>query len=167
MWVCSYCETNNTDGDPVCVCCGKAKKEKLSKKRISFRRKGKNEKAAFIEKMTSLGKRQKLLLGLCVLVSLLIVLMITGFFSVHFWTPATCTEPETCTLCGKTRGSPAGHKWNDATCTEAAFCSVCGAKKGEPAGHKWRDATCTEPETCSVCGVTRGIAKGHFWRAAT
>ena len=52
--------------------------------------------------------------------------VLTGCGHEHKWTEATCTEPKTCTECGKTEGEPLGHKWKEATCTEAKTCSVCG-----------------------------------------
>ena len=85
----------------------------------------------------------------------------------HDYKPATCTEPETCSICGKTRGEPLGHSWEAATCTEPETCSRCGATNGEPAEHTWIDATCTEPMTCAVCGTTSGEPLGHDYAAAT
>ena len=65
--------------------------------------------------------------------------VLTGCGHEHKWTEATCTEPKTCTECGKTEGEPLGHKWKEATCTEAKTCSVCGETEGEPLGHKWKE----------------------------
>ena len=79
----------------------------------------------------------------------------------HEWAEATCTEPATCTKCGKTDGEALGHDWIEATCTEPETCSRCGETEGEALGHEWEDATCTEPETCSVCGETQGDPLGH------
>lgn len=42
------------------------------------------------------------------------------------------------------------HRWNDATCTEPNNCSICGKTEGEPLGHKWSNATCVKPQTCKV-----------------
>ena len=92
---------------------------------------------------------------------------LTGCGHEHNWAEATCTEPKTCTECGKTEGEPLGHKWKEATCTEAKTCSVCGETEGEPLGHKWKEATCTEAKTCSVCGETEGEPLGHKWQEAT
>ena len=92
---------------------------------------------------------------------------LTGCGHEHKWAEATCTEPKTCTECGKTEGEPLGHKWKEATCTEAKTCSVCGETEGEPLGHKWKEATCTEAKTCSVCGETEGEPLGHKWQEAT
>ncbi|RGH29322.1 hypothetical protein DW964_11470 [Ruminococcus sp. AM47-2BH] len=74
----------------------------------------------------------------------------------HTYTPATCTEPETCVFCGKTKGKAAGHKWKKATCTKPQTCKVCGKKEGKSAGHKWKDATFSTPKTCEVCGKEDG-----------
>lgn len=53
------------------------------------------------------------------------------------------------------------HNWNDATCTEPKTCSLCGKTEGDVLEHKWKEATCTEPQTCSLCGETEGNALGH------
>lgn len=79
----------------------------------------------------------------------------------HRWRGADCTTPETCARCGETRGEPLGHDWQEADCTTPETCSRCGETQGEPLGHQWQDASCTEPEICSVCGETRGEPLGH------
>lgn len=81
----------------------------------------------------------------------------------HDWTPATCTEPETCRICKETKGEALGHKWSPADCTTPETCSVCKLTRGEALEHKWSPADCTTPETCSRCKVTRGSALGHSW----
>ena len=85
----------------------------------------------------------------------------------HQWQAATCTQPSTCSECGKTQGAPLGHSWRGAACTVPETCSACGETRGEALGHSWQAATCTVPETCSVCGETRGEALDHDWQAAT
>ena len=85
----------------------------------------------------------------------------------HVWTEATCTAPQTCSICGATQGEALGHDWADATCTEPQTCTRCGATQGEALGHDWTDATCTEPQTCARCGATQGKALGHDWMEAT
>ncbi len=55
-----------------------------------------------------------------------------------------------------------GHSWLDATCTEPQTCSECGKTLGYEAGHIWKGATCTEPEHCIVCNETRDDALGHY-----
>ena len=85
----------------------------------------------------------------------------------HNMKEATCTVPETCSVCNATVGSAKGHSWKDATCTSPKTCSVCNATEGSAKGHSWKDATCTTAKTCSVCNATEGSAKGHSWTAAT
>ncbi len=86
----------------------------------------------------------------------------------HSWVEAGCTEPKTCSECGKTEGEALGHDWQDATCTEPKTCSRCGATEGKALGHKPEgEATCTEPAVCSVCGETVRNALGHDWQEAT
>lgn len=120
-------------------------------------------------------------------------LHMTHVICFHKWQDATCTEPKTCTVCGKIEGEAlghdasevtctedsvcrrcgevlekaAGHQWVEATCQKPKTCSVCGATEGEVAEHQWKDATCTEPKTCSVCGATEEKPAGHQWKDAT
>ncbi len=79
----------------------------------------------------------------------------------HEWAEATCTEPATCTKCGKTEGEALGHDYAEATCTKPETCTRCGDTQGSALGHEWSEATCTEPEICERCGVTQGEALGH------
>ena len=89
----------------------------------------------------------------------------------HEWEDATCTEPETCAVCGETRGEALGHRWKGGGCEEPEVCARCGESGGEAPGHDWQPATCTAPETCARCGETRGEALGHdappadYWTA--
>ena len=85
----------------------------------------------------------------------------------HQWEDATCTEPETCAVCGETRGEALGHRWRNAGCEEPETCARCGETRGEAPGHDWQPATCTKPETCAACGETRGEVLGHDWQPAT
>lgn len=50
----------------------------------------------------------------------------------HYWSAASCTEPQTCLYCGKTVGSPLGHDWQPATYTRPMTCSRCGVTSGVP-----------------------------------
>ena len=86
---------------------------------------------------------------------------------IHDWSPATCTRPAVCTLCGATQGSALGHSWVAASCTNPATCRVCGETQGSALGHSWKAATCTEAKTCTLCGETWGSPLGHTWVAAT
>ena len=90
-----------------------------------------------------------------------------GILADHTFEPATCTHPRRCTVCGTEEGETLPHKWMEATCTMARTCSVCGATDGEPLGHKWKDATCEEPQYCEVCGLIGKDAAGHKWKEAT
>ena len=85
----------------------------------------------------------------------------------HKWSPATCTQAKTCSVCKATEGGALGHKWIAATCTEAKKCSVCKVTEGGALGHKWVDATCTQAKRCTVCKITEGGALGHKWVDAT
>ncbi len=85
----------------------------------------------------------------------------------HDYGEATCTEPETCSRCDDTRGDALGHEANEATCTEASVCSRCEETVTDALGHDYSDATCTEAAKCSRCGETEGEALGHDWQEAT
>ncbi len=50
----------------------------------------------------------------------------------HQWTPATCSAPETCSVCGETKGETLPHTWAEANYQQPSTCSVCGAVQGEP-----------------------------------
>ena len=79
----------------------------------------------------------------------------------HEWKEATCTNPKTCALCGKTEGEVKAHQWQDATCTAPRTCKDCGLTEGAPAGHSWKDATCAAPKTCEICKKTEGDSLEH------
>lgn len=100
-------------------------------------------------------------------IAAIVLVLVIGFFTVHVWKDATCTEPRTCLLCGKTEGKSLGHDWIKATCTDPKTCRVCGKTGDMALGHTWRNATCTNPKTCSVCNVKEGQPLGHDWKAAT
>ena len=85
----------------------------------------------------------------------------------HDWQEATCTKAKTCSRCGLTEGKALGHKAGEASCTEAAICSVCGEVAAPALGHSWVEASCTEAKTCSRCGQKEGSALGHKWKDAT
>lgn len=103
---------------------------------------------------------------MCVLI--IGMLLLTGCCS-HEWQDATCTVPQTCALCGNTKGeSTADHMWKQATCMVPRTCSLCGTTQGEPSDHKWQKATCAAPQTCAVCGSTQGKPLfDHSWKEAT
>ncbi len=68
--------------------------------------------------------------------------------SSHSWKNATCTQPKTCSKCGKTTGSVAQHSWKNATCTQSQTCSVCGTSGMPALGHTYLSGKCDR------CGVS-------------
>ncbi len=105
----------------------------------------------------------------------LMVFALSGCCLKHDMQPATCTQPSTCSKCGKTEGEALGHTAVDdparePTCTETGLtagkhCSVCGevlqAQEEIPAlGHAWEEATFSRAMTCRVCGETEGEPLG-------
>ena len=73
------------------------------------------------------------------IVALFGVLFATKVICFHKWQPATCSTPETCSVCGRTRGDALPHTWEDATCTTPKTCSVCGKTEGSSLGHDYSD----------------------------
>ena len=100
--------------------------------------------------------------AIVVLVGIIAVLFASGVICIHKWEDATCTVPQTCSKCGKTKGDALGHKWVDPTCIEPKTCGVCGETEGVALGHKYgewkitKEATCLEEgereKACIVCG---------------
>ncbi len=82
-----------------------------------------------------------------------------------FGPDATCTEDQTCLVCGEVVSAATGHiPGPAATCTTAQTCSVCGTQIAPALGHdeiqhEAKAATCTEIGwnayvTCSRCNYT-------------
>jgi ribosomal protein S27E len=97
---------------------------------------------------------------------LICALLLAALTACHRHRPgpeATCTEPQTCTVCGEVLAEATGHTPGDeATCTEPQTCAVCGAVLAKATGHTPGEvATCTEPQTCTVCGEVIAEATGH------
>ncbi|MBR7039857.1 MAG: hypothetical protein IKI21_11520 [Oscillospiraceae bacterium] len=94
------------------------------------------------------------------------ILFYVHVLCIHDWIPAGCETPETCRICGMTRGDVGGHDWRDADCTTPVTCDICGATEGSPLGHDWQAPDCTTPITCARCGATDGEPLGHDWQDA-
>ena len=81
----------------------------------------------------------------------------------HVVTPATCTEPETCS-CGVTRGEALGHDMADATCTAPKTCKACGATEGTALGHDLELSYTEEAATLAChCGATLVLDEYREW----
>lgn len=91
--------------------------------------------------------------------ALLLVLFCSGCCISHKWADATCTEPKTCSECGKTSGEALGHCFTEATCTEASTCEVCGATTGSPLGHEKGEVVVLEAD------YVKAIAKSEVYCA--
>lgn len=83
-----------------------------------------------------------------------------GELAEHNWTPATCTAPKTCSVCGATEGDPLGHtegsEWKSDADKHWHVCTVAGCGvviESSKAAHTpdREAATETDPIKCSVC----------------
>lgn len=112
--------------------------------------------------------------SLLLITSMALSLSACKLFHFHSYNAATCTEPRTCTGCGKTEGEALGHAYSvlstSASCTEGGShvhtCSRCGHSfidnETEALGHtegEWiteTEATCqiegTKKCCCKTCG---------------
>lgn len=106
-------------------------------------------------------KKRNLKRALIILPILLLVLFgllfATHVICFHEWTSATCTTPETCSICGKTRGDPLPHNWIAATCTTPKTCSVCGKTIGSALGHDYGEWSVTEEASWKKDGVSERV----------
>lgn len=94
---------------------------------------------------------------------LLLALAPTGCHKHVSAAPATCTEPEICTECGKVMTEALGHDPGpEATCAAPQTCRRCGIELSPQLPHTSAGpATCTEAEVCAVCGAVISPALGH------
>ena len=85
----------------------------------------------------------------------------------HVVTPATCTEPETCS-CGLTKGEALGHDYADATCVLPKICKTCGGTEGKPLGHNLVISSDEEKlsYTCSACNVSFVVDEYKYFNGA-
>ena len=101
---------------------------------------------------------------ICLSAALLAVAMVLAGCHKHVSAaPATCTEAEICTECGKVMTEALGHDPGpEATCAAPQTCLRCGIELSPQLPHtSGGPATCTEPETCAACGAVMSPALGH------
>ncbi len=92
---------------------------------------------------------------------------------------ATCTQPQTCTVCQGILTPAKGHSFGAAvtapTCTESGYtthaCANCEATyvdtPTEPAGHvPGKEASCHAPQTCTVCQAILAERLEHTYEEA-
>ena len=178
MWICKNCGTENGGNARFCSGCGKTRDEvELPLENGTVPQQEdyapatpvSGDGGAYWAPADPAGwappapvkKKSYWWLWLLGVVFLLVAAAVVGYFTIHIWTPATCTEATVCKICGKRQGAPLGHAFSEATCTAPQTCSRCGLTQGEALGHSFLPASCTEPETCSRCGETRGEPLGH------
>lgn len=103
------------------------------------------------------ARKKKLTIGgIAAAVALIAMLFATHTICFHNWQAATCTEPETCSICGRTKGEALGHSWIDATCTKPKTCELCGETTGKALGHQIDDWKTTKQATCTNKGEREG-----------
>ena len=81
------------------------------------------------------------------------------FHRKHDWIDATCVDPETCEICGETRGEPKGHDWQDATWLEPRYCPDCEETEGKPLGYSEDPAACDLPQPTLKIAVVSSTGK--------
>ena len=74
----------------------------------------------------------------------------------HDWQPADCASPETCALCGKTRGFANGHDWVRAGSGGILKCAECGLSTHPGKAHRFTALSgATASGICELCGAAR------------
>ena len=83
-----------------------------------------------------------------------------GFCSAHDWVPATCEEPETCSVCGETRGNPLGHQWGklkrdlyeipEIDEFYSRTCEICDAVLHPIESGRWTYPSIAKVPSCSI-----------------
>lgn len=73
---------------------------------------------------------KRTVLTICLLI--LMSCALTACSCSHQWKEATCTEPETCRICGATKGDVLEHSIVEATYQRGQHCVNCGETFGEP-----------------------------------
>lgn len=94
----------------------------------------------------------KIRIYLLIMLTIILNICFTGCDSEHehIFTEATCTSPQTCTICGYSKGSANGHQWQEADCENPKQCTECGLTEGESLGHT------TDFGECLRCGEYLG-----------
>ena len=154
MWYCPSCGASNSDVASFCTECGLPRPP-----------------AAPYGGAPTLPPPQKKKKSLWWLWLLLCLAVLAGaaaacYQMVHIWAPASCTEPETCRICGKTMGEALGHEIREADCTEAEHCTRCGQEFSPALGHEPIPASCLQPSLCQRCGQVLSPELGHDWMKA-
>lgn len=92
-----------------------------------------------------------------VIVAAVVALFATHVICIHEWNPATCTNPETCAVCGRTQGEALGHDYQEATCVDPKMCVRCSEVFGSPLGHDVKTWESGAEATCSQVGERHGV----------
>lgn len=79
----------------------------------------------------------------------------------HDYKWPTCTEPETCLICGETWGEPEGHDWEVISCEYGRHCRKCGEHDSTSLDHQWEAPDRFALKTCTVCGER--MCQSHQW----
>ena len=76
----------------------------------------------------------------------------------HNYAPATCDTPETCTVCGMTRGEANGHSYALGGCGASLICLNCELTPmdapSEVHGHTFAEQDTGSRRTCTECGTS-------------
>ena len=158
MWYCPSCSRANEESAGKCAGCGKPRPSSKPIPGLLAEDKRRKRKA----------KKRRSLWGLWLLAALLLLAAAAAVCYVffHVWSPATCTQPETCRICQEQRGQPLGHTAEEASCEHASVCTRCGEELAPALGHQATEASCEAPSVCARCGIELAPALGHDWQAA-
>lgn len=69
--------------------------------------------------------------GVIAILTTIFILFQTHVLCIHEWSEPTCTEPETCHICGRTQGEPLGHYVANWIIDTEPTCSMEGQQHGE------------------------------------
>lgn len=104
------------------------------------------------------ARKKKMMIGGTAAAAILVIMLFaTHIICFHNWQEATCVEPETCSVCGRTRGEALGHAWSDPTCTKPQTCERCGETSGDSLGHQIDEWKTTKEATCTSEGSREGV----------